>query len=213
MDELVRLQTELGREILDDDRRTNDDDLVLELLSGERGIIRPRARALPRAWPRRGAGVAAAAGVAGIAAGAGATAAAGFDAASAAAFSCSIMRRSEAVSVGPFGGFGADSSTAGVGAAATGAAGAGATAFAGASFAGAGAAVSRRGRLGRLRALRRLGRLGFGLPRGSRRFRLLGRRGCGSHVGFVLGFLLGFFFWHVTGLKLALRTLQVCAFL
>ena len=39
MDDLVRLETELGREVLDDDRRLDDDDLVLELLRGDGLLI------------------------------------------------------------------------------------------------------------------------------------------------------------------------------
>ncbi len=39
MDDLVRLQAELGREVLDDDRRLDDDDLVLELLGRDGGFV------------------------------------------------------------------------------------------------------------------------------------------------------------------------------
>ena len=49
MDDLVRLEAELGREVLDDDRRLDDDDLVLELLCGD-GLLVERQGPPARPW-------------------------------------------------------------------------------------------------------------------------------------------------------------------
>ena len=56
MDDLVGLEPELGRQILDDDRRLDDDDFVAKLLGGQGGFVRSGRKRCPRAFRGLGHG-------------------------------------------------------------------------------------------------------------------------------------------------------------